>query len=86
MYEAIQNTLKHSDSSKFDVRIYQKKSCLFFEISDNGETNFSLEELEEKGNGFRNFQKRTKRHNGSVKIELKGEKKSVYLEFEFPLN
>jgi signal transduction histidine kinase len=85
MYEAIQNTLKHSDSSKFDVRIYQKKSCLFFEISDNGETNFSLEELEEKGNGFRNFQKRTKRHNGSVKIELKAEKKSVHLFFEFPL-
>jgi signal transduction histidine kinase len=85
MYEAIQNTLKHSDSSKFDVRIYQKKSCLFIEISDNGETNFSLEEVEEKGNGFRNFQKRTKRHNGSVKIELKGEKKSVHLFFEFPL-
>jgi hypothetical protein len=85
LYEAIQNTLKHSDSSKFDVKIYQKNLCLYFEISDNGETNFSLEELEEKGNGFRNFQKRTKRHNGSVKIELKGEKKSVYLLFEFPL-
>lgn len=85
MYEAIQNTLKHSYASKFEVRIYQKKSTLFLEICDNGKTNIKLDELEDKGNGFSNFQKRTKRHNGSVKIELIGENKSVHLLFEFSL-
>jgi signal transduction histidine kinase len=85
MYEAIQNTLKHANASEFDIKIYQKNSRLFLEIGDNGETHLSLEDLEEKGNGFRNFHKRTKRHNGEVKIELKGEKKSVNLVFEFPI-
>ena len=86
LYEAIQNTLKHSNSSRFDVKIHQKNSRLFLEIADNGETNLSLEELEEKGNGLRNFQKRTNRHDGSIKIQLKGDKKSVHLEFEFAIN
>jgi signal transduction histidine kinase len=85
MYEAIQNTLKHSNASEFKVKIYQKNKRLLIEISDNGETNLSLEELEDKGNGFRNFQKRTNRHKGSVKIDLLGEKKSVHLFFDFPL-
>ncbi len=85
MYESIQNTLKHSNASEFDIKIFQKNSRLFLEITDNGATQLSLHDLEEKGNGFRNFQKRTKRHKGSVKIELRGEKKSVHLVFEFSL-
>jgi two-component sensor histidine kinase len=86
LYEAVQNTLKHSGASEFVVKINQKNSRLFMEIADNGETNLSLEELEEKGNGLRNFQKRTNRHDGSIKIQLKGEKKSVHLGFEFKIN
>jgi signal transduction histidine kinase len=86
MYEAIQNTLKHANSNKFEVKIYRKNANLYIEIADDGQTYLSLEDLEEKGNGFRNFEKRTKRHNGSVKIVLKGEKKSVHLFFEFALN
>jgi len=86
MFEAIQNTLKHANSSKFDVRIYRKNAKLYLEIADDGQTYLSLEDLEEKGNGFRNFQKRTNRHQGSLKIALKGEKKSVHLFFEFALN
>jgi signal transduction histidine kinase len=85
IYEAIQNTLKHSNACEFIVKIYQKNSRLFLDISDNGETNLSLDGLQEKGNGFRNFHKRTIRHNGAVKIELKGEKKSVHLLFEFQM-
>ena len=85
IYESIQNTLKHSNASEFELKIYQENSRLFLVIADNGETHLSLEKLEENGNGFSNFHKRTKRHNGVVKIELKGEKKSVLLSFEFSL-
>jgi hypothetical protein len=85
LYEAIQNTMKHSDSDYFELYIYQKNNRLHMEISDQGETTLPLEDLKEKGNGLRNFSKRTNRHNGSVNIELKGQNKSVHLMFEFPL-
>ncbi len=86
LYEVIQNVQKHSNANFFQMRIWKRKNKLFISAFDNGQTSLPLEELDLKGNGFRNFRKRTKRHNGNLLIELSEEKKSLNLLFEFKLD
>lgn len=67
--EAINNTLKYADASKFNMSITQTEEFLFLILSDNGK-GFDRRKLKAKmvRNGIRNMQARTELNNGDFKI------------------
>ncbi len=64
--EAIHNIAKHSEASNAQVRIFQQNDSLHIRISDDGK-GFDTSQIQE-GNGLKNFQKRAKESDFTVKV------------------
>ena len=66
--EALNNTIKHANASKFIVSFNQKDSNLDIEISDNGRGVDFKNNLQKNGNGLANIKERVSLLSGKIKI------------------
>jgi signal transduction histidine kinase len=85
VYESMQNSLKHSSGDTYQITFSINNNVLVIEISDNGYSDYTLAEMQKRGNGLKNFKKRAIRHKGEFSFNVDNDKKSVHLNFKFPL-
>ncbi|TCS42532.1 signal transduction histidine kinase [Reinekea marinisedimentorum] len=62
--EAITNTLKHSNATKMDIRVYQNSDGITVEVFDNGRIKTEIAE----GNGLKGMRERIESLGGSVEF------------------
>lgn len=67
LQESINNAIKHSEATEISVKLFENKSQLNFEISDNGK-GFDLDE-NNAGNGLKSMQKRAEEIGGKLIVE-----------------
>mgnify|MGYP001239261412 CR=1 FL=1 len=83
--EAINNIIKHSGCSKFEIKIYYENNNIRIIITDNGK-GFTLEKDLDEGSsslGLLNMKERAEAFNGSFLLELlDGEGTTIYLNFK----
>ena len=66
--EAINNTMKYAEASKFHLQIIQQKDYLELNLSDNGQ-GFDLNHGSYIGNGLKNIEQRVKTCNGIFRVD-----------------
>jgi PAS domain S-box-containing protein len=65
--EAITNTMKYAEATKFHLQIVQQPDYLDISLSDNGK-GFELNEGSYVGNGLKNIEQRVKTCNGILRV------------------
>lgn len=84
VYEILNNSIKHSKCSIFEIKINVDHNQLIIELKDNGCVD-DINQLKQQGNGIRNIKKRTKRNNGTCDLKVLKGTTGLCIELKFPI-